>query len=106
MNAYVLGKERDLVWREQRVVVETDTYEFHSDARTWARDIGKTNELQLARWLVLRFTWFDVTERPVWVLAKIKGARIGAPTRTAKRPPLPGRASRSLSRVGISVSAS
>ena len=74
INAYVLGKERDLVWREQRVVVEADSYAFHSDARTWARDIGKTNELQLANWLVLRFTWFDVTERPAWVVDRIKKA--------------------------------
>ena len=74
VNVYVLGKERDLVWREQRVVVEADSYEFHSDARTWARDVGKDNELQLANWVVLRFTWFDVTERPVWVLEKIRRA--------------------------------
>ena len=72
VNAFVMGKERDLVWREQRVVVETDSYAFHSDARTWARDIGKTNDLQLARWVVLRFTWFDVTERPAWVIQKIR----------------------------------
>ena len=72
VNSYVLGKERDLVWREQRVVVEADSYAFHSDARTWARDIGKTNDLQLARWVVLRFTWFDVTERPAWVIQKIR----------------------------------
>ena len=74
VNAFILGKERDLVWREQRVVVEADSYAFHSDARTWARDIGKTNELQLANWLVLRFTWFDVTERPAWVVDGIKKA--------------------------------
>jgi very-short-patch-repair endonuclease len=74
VNAYVLGKERDLVWRKHRVVVESDSYAFHSDARTWARDIGKTNELQLAGWVVLRFTWFDVTERPPWVLGEIRRA--------------------------------
>jgi hypothetical protein len=77
VNSYVLGKERDLVWREQRVVVEADSYEFHADARTWARDIGKANDLQLARWVALRFTWFDVTERPMWVLAKTRRALAG-----------------------------
>ena len=74
VNAYVDGKERDLVWREQRVVVEADSYAFHADARTWARDIVKTNELQLSRWVVLRFTWFDVTERRQWVIEKIRAA--------------------------------
>ncbi len=79
VNAYLLGKERDLVWSEQRVVVEADSYAFHSDARTWARDIGKTNELQLAGYVVLRFTWFDITERPAWVIAEIR--RAVGPTR-------------------------
>ena len=74
VNVFVLGKERDMVWHAQRVVVETDSYAFHSDPRTWARDIGKTNELQLSRWIVLRFTWFDVTERPHWVIGEIKKA--------------------------------
>ena len=68
MNAWLEGKERDLVWREQRVVVEADSYTFHGDPRTWAKDIGKTNELQLLGYVVLRFTWFDVTERPAWVI--------------------------------------
>jgi len=74
VNAYLEGKERDLIWREQRVVVEADSYRFHADARTWASDIGKTNELQLLGYVVLRFTWFDVTERPAWVIAEIKRA--------------------------------
>lgn len=74
VNAFLLGKERDLIWREARVVVEADSYTFHSDARTWARDIGKTNELQLAGYVVLRFTWFDVAERPGWVIAEIRKA--------------------------------
>ena len=74
VNAFVLGKERDLVWREQKLVVEADSYTFHSDARTWARDIRKTNELQLAGFVVLRFTWFDVTERPLWAVEEIRRA--------------------------------
>lgn len=71
VNAWLEGKERDLLWRDQRLVVEADSYTFHSHARAWARDIGKTNELQLAGFVVLRFTWFDVTERPAWVVAEI-----------------------------------
>ena len=74
VNVFLLGRERDLVWREQRVVVEADSYAFHSDARTWARDICKTNDLQLAGFVVLRFTWFDVAERPAWVISKVQRA--------------------------------
>lgn len=74
VNAWVGGKERDMVWRAQRVVVETDSYTYHSDARTWARDIGRDNDLQLMGYVVLRFTWFDVTERPAWVIEEIRTA--------------------------------
>jgi very-short-patch-repair endonuclease len=74
VNQFLLGKERDLIWRDEKVVVETDSYRFHGDARTWSRDIGKTNDLQLEGYVVLRFTWFDVTERPQWVLGKIRKA--------------------------------
>ena len=74
VNAWLEGKERDLVWRELRVVVETDSYAFHGDPATWAKDIGKTNELQLLGYVVLRFTWFDVTERPTWVIGEIRRA--------------------------------
>lgn len=74
VNAFVDGKERDLFWRERRVVVEADSYTFHSHARAWAKDIGKTNELQLLGYVILRFTWFDVTERPAWVIGEIRRA--------------------------------
>lgn len=74
VNAFVEGRERDLFWGAQKLVVEADSYTFHSHARPWARDIGNTNELQLLGYLVLRFTWFDVTERPLWVIEKIRRA--------------------------------
>jgi very-short-patch-repair endonuclease len=74
VNVFVEGRERDLVWRAQNLVVEADSYTFHSHARPWAKDIGKTNELQLLGYVVLRFTWFDVTERPLWVIEKIRRA--------------------------------
>ncbi|MDQ3729606.1 MAG: endonuclease domain-containing protein [Actinomycetota bacterium] len=63
-----------MLWHAQRVVAEADSYTFHSHSRPWARDIGKTNELQLNGYIVLRFTWFDVTERPAWVIGEIRRA--------------------------------
>ena len=71
-NGFLYGRERDMVWRDKKIVVEADSYAFHSHSRPWARDIGETNELQLQGYLVLRFTWFDVTERPHFVIAKIR----------------------------------
>ena len=75
-NVWVGPKNVDMLWRAERVVVEGDSYTFHSHARPWARDIGKSNELQLQGYLVLRFTWFDVTERPAWVIDKIARALV------------------------------
>ncbi len=73
-NQWVHGINVDQLWREQRVVVEADSYQFHSHSKPWAKDVGKTNELQLHGYIVLRFTWFDVTQRPGWVLEKIRRA--------------------------------
>lgn len=73
-NQWIHGREVDMLWRDRHVVVEADSYAFHSHARRWARDIGKTNELQLHGYIVLRFTWFDVTDRPSWVIAEIDRA--------------------------------
>jgi len=73
-NVFIYGREVDVLWRSAKVAVESDSYTFHSHSRPWARDIGKTNELQLRGYIVLRFTWFDVTERPAWVIAKIRRA--------------------------------
>jgi len=74
VNAFVEGGERDLVWRAEKLVVEADSYTFHSHARPWAKDIGQSNELQVRGYIVLRFTWFDVTKRPLWVIGKIRRA--------------------------------
>lgn len=73
-NAHLNGREVDMLWRDARVVVEADSYRFHSHSRPWAKDIGKSNELQLLGYIVLRFTWFDVSERPGWVVEEIRRA--------------------------------
>lgn len=43
-------------------------YEFRSDRQ-------RQNELVLAGWTVLRFTWHDLTQRPEQVVAEIRAAR-------------------------------
>ena len=94
VNAWVVGKERDLVWREQRVVVEADCYTFHCDAADLGEGHRQDQRAPALGYVVLRFTWFDVTERPTWVIDKIREALVSERMSDAKRPPLPGRASR------------
>jgi very-short-patch-repair endonuclease len=64
----------DFIWREQRLVVETDGFAFHSHDRARRKDRARTNDLQLRGFTVLRFTREDVTRQPDWVLAEIRRA--------------------------------
>ena len=64
----------DFLWREERLIVETDGRAFHSHDRAKRRDRRRTNDLQLRGYTVLRFTSEDVGRRPAWVLGKIRAA--------------------------------
>jgi very-short-patch-repair endonuclease len=69
----------DFLWREQRVVVETDGLAFHTHHRARRSDRARTNGLQLRGYTVLRFTWVDVTKRPDWTLSQIREALTPSP---------------------------
>jgi very-short-patch-repair endonuclease len=61
---YRVGAKRyDFAWPQQRVVVETDSWPAHANQVAFQADRSQTNALQLAGWLVLRFTWADLTRR-------------------------------------------
>ncbi len=64
----------DFVWPEQRVVVEVDGWEAHRTRAAFQHDRTTTNALQLAGYVVLRFTWEDVTRRPALVAAQVRRA--------------------------------
>ena len=54
----------DLVDRRLRIVLEADSFEWHGDRAALARDARRYNGLVVAGWLVLRFTWEEVTFHP------------------------------------------
>lgn len=62
----------DIVFDEQRLVVEIDGRAWHSDARRFQRDRARQNRLINAGWRVLRFTWEDLTRRPDTVVRTIR----------------------------------
>lgn len=72
--------EVDMLWADARLVVEVDSYAFHSSRRAFERDRRKQAELQDLGLEVLRFTWRQITEQPTWVIARIA-------TRLAARAP-------------------
>jgi very-short-patch-repair endonuclease len=53
------------------VVLEVDGYQFHGHYRAFQRDRAKANRLVGAGYVVLRFTWPQLTERPMLVVAEI-----------------------------------
>jgi hypothetical protein len=62
----------DFAWEEQRVVVEIDGRQYHSDEDAFQNDRLRQNGLVRAGWLVLRFTAADVLRRPAWVAEQVR----------------------------------
>jgi predicted transcriptional regulator of viral defense system len=82
VNQWVVPDERavkvDFLWRSERLVVETDGWGSHGTRQAFESDRGRDRRLQLAGWVVVRFTWRDVEREPGEVgsvLARMLGER-------------------------------
>jgi very-short-patch-repair endonuclease len=64
----------DLVDRRRRIVVEADSFGFHSDRLALQRDCERYNELGRRGWLVLRFTWEHAMFAPSYLVAVLTDA--------------------------------
>jgi very-short-patch-repair endonuclease len=62
----------DLLFAAARLVVEVDGEHAHSGREAFVRDRRRQNRLVNAGYRVLRFTWWDLTERPAAVVAQIR----------------------------------
>ena len=76
-NARIGRWEVDFFWEAQRLVVEIDGYAVHSGRTAFERDRRKQAELQDLGLEVLRFTWWQITEQQLWVIARL-ASRLGA----------------------------
>lgn len=65
--------EVDFVWRDARLVVETDGHRYHDTASARERDRIREHQLQLAGWRVSRCTWAQVVHRPRDLVATLRG---------------------------------
>jgi hypothetical protein len=54
----------DFVWREHRVIVETDGHRTHSTTQAYEEDRWRDQRLQAAGWIVMRVTWRQLTRHP------------------------------------------
>jgi hypothetical protein len=64
----------DLAWPSRMLAVEADGREYHDRPEALYRDRRRQNELELAGWTVLRFTWDDILYRPQWVIRQVAAA--------------------------------
>ncbi|MFN0062507.1 MAG: DUF559 domain-containing protein [Myxococcaceae bacterium] len=63
----------DFAWPEQRVVVETDGYRFHSGRDAWESDLARHNALVSAGWRPIRMTWRALRDQKPRLLALLRG---------------------------------
>lgn len=64
----------DVAFPEAKVAIEVDGWAWHVDADRFRNDRRKGNALVQGGWTVLRFTWHDLTRRPVGCVAEIRAA--------------------------------
>jgi Transcriptional regulator, AbiEi antitoxin/Protein of unknown function (DUF559) len=62
----------DFLWREARLIVETDGRQFHDTASAFERDRLRDQRLTLARWRVIRCTWRQVVHDPAGLARTIR----------------------------------
>lgn len=65
----------DLVERALGLVVEAESWEFHAGNEAFQRDCWRYTSLVVNGWMVLRFTWWQVTYQPEWVVACLIAAK-------------------------------
>jgi very-short-patch-repair endonuclease len=73
-NTYVEGVEADAYWARHRVVIEVDGYLTHGRWAKFQSDRARDNKLVTAGYVVLRFTWHQLTQRPMQVAVQIAQA--------------------------------
>jgi len=81
VNVIVETYEVDALWRDDRLVVELDSLEYHRTRAAFERDRARDTALQLAGYRVLRVTWRQLRDAP--------SAVAGAVRNLLDRPPSP-----------------
>lgn len=79
VNARTHGFEVDFLWREQRLVLEMDGWQWHSSRSAFERDRRKTAKLTAAGLRVTRATWRQARHNPIAFVATIAQALILTP---------------------------
>lgn len=62
----------DIVFADQRVIVEVDGWAYHRDLRAFRRDAARQNALLAAGWTVIRTNWYELMEEPAVFVATVR----------------------------------
>ncbi len=77
--------EADLLWREQRIIVQLDGEKFHNTRQAFERDRRNDQRLMAAGWRVIRVTWKQLKNEPERIRRTILKLMEQAPARTRAR---------------------
>jgi hypothetical protein len=62
----------DVALPKLKLAIEVDGMAFHQGPDRFQRDRTRQNALIGLGWTVLRFTWWDLVDRPTYVIATIR----------------------------------
>ena len=74
LNAKVGNYTADFLWREQKVIVELDGYDYHRGRAAFERDHQRDAEHQRMGYLVIRITGRQLARQPEAILVRIATA--------------------------------
>jgi very-short-patch-repair endonuclease len=72
-NHEIAGRCRDFAWPDQRLVVETDGYRYHSSRQAKRRDNRRDRQLTAQGWRPVRFTYEEIAFEPTEVAKELAG---------------------------------
>ena len=90
-NERVAGHEVDLLWAEEKLIVEFDSFRFHSSRRAFETDRRRDQDLAALGYIVIRVTWLQLTREPESTVDRIAAAL------TLRSAPVPARKPRRAS---------
>jgi len=73
-NYRLLGRDRDAVWPEHRLVLEVDSFAVHGSRLAFERDRRRDQELAAHGYRTVRVTWRQLVEEPEAVVARLAAA--------------------------------
>ena len=71
-GAAVLGREVDAFWPDQKLMVEADSWTFHSHREAFERDRARDAAMQAAGYRVIRLTHRRLAREPATVASQLR----------------------------------